>query len=78
MLYAKLGKYADAESNLRQALDIRERKFGTENPKVASTLESYAALLREQGRSGEAEAMEIRTGAIRKKASGLESVNPVQ
>ncbi len=43
-------KYSDAESNLRQALDIREQKFGTENPKVASTLESYAALLRELGR----------------------------
>ena len=78
MLYAKLGKYADAESNLRQALDIRERKFGTESPKVALTLESYAALLRQLGRNSEAEAMEIRIEAINNKVSDLESVNPIQ
>ena len=66
------------ESNLRQALDIRERKFGIENPKVASTLESYAALLRELGRNSEADEMEIRTEAIRKKASGLDLADPIQ
>jgi hypothetical protein len=72
------GKYADAESNLQQALGIREQKFGTENPKVASTLESYAALLRELGRNSEAEVMEIRIEAINNKVSDLDSVNPIQ
>jgi hypothetical protein len=41
-------------------------------------LESYAALLRELGRNGEAEAMEIRIEAINNKVSDLESVNPIQ
>jgi hypothetical protein len=38
-----------------------------EHPSVATSLESYAALLRKMGRDSEAEKLEVRTKAIRAK-----------
>ena len=46
---------------------IREKALGPDHPDVAKGLESYAVLLRETGRSEEAQEMEARAQAIRAK-----------
>ncbi|MDA2914481.1 tetratricopeptide repeat protein, partial [Acidobacteriia bacterium AH_259_A11_L15] len=51
----------------RRALAIFEQALGPEHPHVATTLESYAALLRKMNRDAEAEKMEARAQAIRAK-----------
>ena len=45
LLYARLSKYSDVESNPQQALDIRERKFGTEDPNCAAVLSVALSIL---------------------------------
>jgi hypothetical protein len=54
-----------ADSLYRDALAIREKTLGPEHVDVATTLESYAALLRKLNRGAEAEEMEVRAKAIR-------------
>jgi hypothetical protein len=44
-----------------------EEALGPNHPHVATTLENYAALLRESGRTCEAKKMEARAKAIRVK-----------
>jgi hypothetical protein len=46
---------------------MRERLLGAEDPDVALTLDSYAAVLRKLGRTAEAEQLETRARAIREK-----------
>ncbi len=67
LLYYNQGKYADAEPLYKRALAIVEKALGPEHPDVAKSLENYAALLRETGRTTEATEMEARTKAIRAK-----------
>ncbi len=50
-----------------QSLAIMEKALGPNHPHVATTLENYAALLRETGRTCEAKKMEARAKAIRVK-----------
>ena len=52
-----------------RALAIREKALGPDHPDVATSLENYAAMLREVGRGAEAEEMESRAEAIRAKLS---------
>ena len=67
-LYQSQGsKYAEAESLLKRVLAIYEKALGPEHPDMAASLENYAALLRETGRSDEAAKMEARAEAIRAK-----------
>ena len=66
-LYRTQGNYADAEPLLKRALAIKEKALGPAHPRVARTLENYAALLRKTGHSGEATMMELRAKAIRAK-----------
>ncbi len=66
-LYQAQGRYAEAGSLYRRALAIREKALGSEHPSVAASLENYAALRRETGRSDEAAKMEARAEAIRAK-----------
>ncbi len=47
---------------------IREKAIGPEHPDVATSLENYAALLRQTARADEAESMEVRAKAIRAKS----------
>ena len=63
-LYWDQGRYADAEPLHKRALAIREKAFGPEHPNVAQGLANYAALLRETGRTAEANKMEARAKAI--------------
>ncbi len=51
----------------KRALAIDEKVLGAEHPYVARILQNYAALLRQTGRSTEAENMEARAKAIRAK-----------
>ena len=68
LLYIAQGKYAEAEPLYQRSLAIWERALGPEHPNVASSLENYAALLRQAARADEAERMEARAKAIRAKS----------
>ena len=52
-----------------------EETRGPDHPKVATSLENYAALLRETGREDKAEELEARAWAIRAKHA---QENPVE
>jgi hypothetical protein len=62
------GNYTDAEPLYQRALEVRERVLGADHPDVATTLTSYARLLRKMGRAEEAGKLEARVRAIRTKA----------
>ncbi len=65
-----LGKVAEAEPFARKALELGEAEFGTDHPRVATSLNSLAALYYAQGRYGEAEPLHKRSLAIKEKALG--------
>lgn len=66
-LYHAQSKYTEAEQLLKRSLEILEKTEGTEHIDVATTLETYADLLRKMERKDEAEKMESRARAIRTK-----------
>ncbi len=66
-LYHAQGKYAEAEPLFQRSLAIWEKALGPEHSDVATTLENYAALLRQTARADKAERMEARATAIRAK-----------
>ena len=59
------GDYSSSEQYYMRVLAAREELLGRDHPRVASTLESHAALLREMGRGAEAETFAGRARAIR-------------
>jgi len=73
--YQYRGRYADAEPFYNRALAIYEKALGPENPNVATSLENHAALLRDTGRSAEANEMEARTKTT--PAKHAEEIQPV-
>ena len=75
LLYYTQGKYAEAEPLYTRALEIDEKALGPDHPNVATTLENYAALLRETQRNAEATEMEARAKEIRAKHA---SENPTK
>ena len=74
-LYRAQGRYAEAEPLFQRGLAIREAALGSSHLALATSLESYAALLRETERTDEAEELEARAQAIRAKNA---EQNPVQ
>ena len=56
---------AQLETGVRRSLMLTERLVGPEHPTVATILDRYAAILRKQGRTSEAEQMEGRARRIR-------------
>ncbi len=62
------GKYTEAELLYKRVLRIDEKALGPEHRDVATSLENYAALLRETDREDKAEEMEARAKAIRVKS----------
>ena len=62
------GRYSEAEPLYARALTIREKTLDPEHPDLATSLENYAALLRQTGRADEAARMEARAKAIRAKS----------
>ena len=65
VLYGDQSKYHLAEPLYERALAIKEKAFGAQHPNVATSLENYAALLRETGREAEVEKMQTRAKTIR-------------
>ncbi len=61
------GSFAHADPLYMRSLVIAEETLGPDHPRVAQTLENYAALLRETGRGAAATNMEARAKAIRAK-----------
>ncbi len=55
LLLAQMGKYAEAERHLREALEIRQRVFGDEHYGTLATLSSLGSVLVTLGRYSEAE-----------------------
>ena len=74
-LYQAQGKYVEAEPLYKRALAIFEKALGPEHSDVAAILENYAVLLRQTGRSAEANEMEARAKAIRAKHAGENPAN---
>ena len=56
-----------AEPLYERSLAIKEKALGPDHPAVAASLQNYAALLRETGRTEEADEMDARAKAIRAK-----------
>jgi tetratricopeptide (TPR) repeat protein len=73
--YVNQGKYADAGLLIKRALVIREKALGPDHPKVALSLESYAALLRKTGDAAKAEELAARATAIRTKNADPRTLN---
>jgi tetratricopeptide (TPR) repeat protein len=71
-LYSDKGDFAKAKSFFDKALTLREKRFGSEHPKVASTLEEYAKLQVKLGFDQEAQQMEERAKSIREKFKDLD------
>jgi len=61
----QLGHYEEAEWYYKQVLTARDEFLEPNHPRMAATLERYAALLREMGRGAEAESFAGRAKAIR-------------
>ena len=72
VVYRDLGSYAEAEPLFQRALLNFEKALGPEHPDLATTLESYASLLRRMHRDAEAERLRARAKAI----SQVEARNP--
>jgi len=58
LLYYCETKYAAAEPLYKRALQIREKNLGRGDPAVLQTMQFYAALLRQEGRTTEADKLE--------------------
>jgi serine/threonine protein kinase/tetratricopeptide (TPR) repeat protein len=66
-VYRQLGEYAQAESELRRALELRQALLGLQHPLVAASLTDVAVLLGERGKYRDAEVMLRRALAMRRK-----------
>ncbi len=60
------GRFDQAETNYKRALDIRTKSLGPNHPDVAHSLEGYALLLAATYREMEAEHMKVCAEAILK------------
>jgi tetratricopeptide (TPR) repeat protein len=65
-----LGQYGELEGVLAEALDRAMNKLGAEHPTVSSFLEAKADMLANQGKLTEAEALQERVLAIRRRVYG--------
>ena len=64
------GKFADAESLHREALELRRKIQGGENPDVAESLNNLALVLRSEGKLAESEKMHREALTMQKKIFG--------
>ncbi|MGR0480328.1 MAG: tetratricopeptide repeat protein [Candidatus Electronema sp. V4] len=72
VVYIDMGRYAEAESLLKDDLLIKEKALGKEHPKVATVLNNLAGLYKAQGKYAEAEPLYKRSLEIWEKALGKE------
>ena len=66
------GKLDEATPFVKQALEIRKKALGKDHPKVGFSLNSLAALLKEQGKTLEAETIARQAVDLQKKVLGDE------
>ncbi len=66
-LYHSQGNYEEAEPLYERALVIKEKVLGLEHPGLVGLLENYADLLRNLGRTAEADRLEAQAESIRAK-----------
>src|ERR1035438_6524901 len=66
-----LGRYGEAERNLKWGLALREKAWDPDDPKIADSLERLVDLYQDMGRYEEAYPLEKRTVGIRKGAKDL-------
>jgi hypothetical protein len=57
-------------------LEIQEKAFGPDDPRLASTLENYSGLLLKTSHTAEAAQARARASAIRAKANATASTDP--
>ena len=62
--YRQEGKLAEAEEFLKETLAAQEKAYGESSPRLLMILRQYASLLRETGRSDEADQLEQRAQQI--------------
>jgi len=74
-VYSELGDFSKAESMLRQALDMRRKLFGKENPDVAASLNNLGVVLLYEGKLAEAEEADRQALTLRTKLFGDENVD---
>ena len=67
--YAERGDATRAEALFQEALRMRAELLGADDPRVAETMEHYAALLRKAGRIEEAGRLETQAAQIRSQQS---------
>jgi tetratricopeptide (TPR) repeat protein len=63
--YYKQGRYTEAEPLLQRALALRQQVLGSQDPKVASSMDNLASLYSRQGKYEQAEALYTQALAIR-------------
>ncbi|MFZ4575075.1 MAG: tetratricopeptide repeat protein [Phycisphaerales bacterium] len=68
MTFQSLGRYVEAESNLRQSLKLRREALPPGHPDIATGLNNLALLLEGHGNLDEAEALYVESLAIRRAA----------
>ncbi len=73
--YLALGHYAEAEPQLRTALEIRRRLYGDPYPDVATSLNNLALLYNQQGRHGEEESLLREALSIQRRLHGDKHVD---
>ncbi|XP_033113805.1 nephrocystin-3-like [Anneissia japonica] len=66
-LHGQWGKFATAEAYFKQALDINGSAFSNEHESVVKVLESLAFLYRKQNKHDQAEPLQKRVAALKKK-----------
>jgi tetratricopeptide (TPR) repeat protein len=74
-LYRNQGRYEEAGSLYRRALELREKVLGPEHPDTATTISNLAELYRNQGHYQEAEPLYKRAFEIWEKVLGPEYSN---
>jgi tetratricopeptide (TPR) repeat protein len=76
--YRMQGKSADAEQLFKETLAAQEKTYGENNPRLSIILRQYASLLREMGRTDEAERLDQRAQELTNlfRAQSQSSSNP--
>jgi hypothetical protein len=71
------GRTSDAEALYKETLAAQEKAYGENSPRLLVILRQYASLLREMGRTAEAEPLEHRIQEIASQPRAQSSTNSV-
>ena len=69
VLYRAQKKYNESEAIFQRSLAIKEKVLGSDHLDLASTLENYAAVLKQTGQNQKAANLQKRASTIRTKSS---------